>query len=120
MKPVKAKNIIVGLLSLAIIAATAFCLKGQNVSAAGQPSRKYEYVAIRFMGGDKACVIWPDGRAERIGDLVPTKRPGLADERMFQLCIAINHLAKQGFEPAALPSVAPSPDDLWLRRQVGP
>lgn len=107
-------------LSLAAIGITAWLLIGHRANTA-EPTiePRWEYASVRFMGGDKVVVVWPDGKVEPLSALHKDKRPGIADERLYHLTIALNALSKLGFEPATIPSVEPKPDDLFLRRRLG-
>ena len=67
---------------------------------AGEPA--YEYLSVRFMGGDKAVIHWPDGTAEPSNKHFKQKRPDFADERMFYLTAALNLLSQKGWVPASL------------------
>jgi hypothetical protein len=75
----------------------------------------YEYASIRFMGGQRTCITWPDGTVEKLSSLSTQKRPETADERMFYLTIAVNILAKRGFEFTNVPMLG-NPDDIFGRK----
>ena len=77
----------------------------------------YEYASVRYQGGQKTSIVWPDGRVEKISNLNNAKRPDTADERMFYLTIAVNLLAKQGFEFVNVPMLG-NPDDIFARRAI--
>lgn len=72
----------------------------------------FEYATIRWAGRDNTHIIRPVGRVEFIGaELKKLSRPDRCDDRSFFLNVAINGLAKEGFEV-----VTASNDDVILRR----
>lgn len=83
----------------------------------GQPRPgRYEYVGIRYRGGDKVMVVLPDGTAPLLSELTKYQRPRWADDRVYNLTVAINYLAKLGYEPIPSPTGNPDKDDVWMRR----
>ncbi len=101
------------LLLLATIAAQHAVHSSETYSAP-----VYEYASVRFMGGEKTSIVWPDGEAQPLSQFNPARRPDGADDRMFHLTLAMNILAQRGFEPVAIPSIEPHSDDIWARRLV--
>ena len=92
----------------AILALTLLTTRSQE--AAGQPkvsdSRSvFEYASARFME-EKTSIVWPDGKVENVLVLNGSKKfdngsekyPKGADYRMYWLTIAMNIMARQGFE----------------------
>jgi len=106
-------------ISLAVsIIAVLVLLENRAQTQESHPRARYEYASVRFMGGENVVVVWPDGKVEQLSKLQPTKRPGIADQRLYYFTIALNLLSQKGFEPAAIPSVEPKADDLFMRRLV--
>ena len=98
--------------------AAVFLTQNRARTEETRPRGHYEYASVRFMGGDKVVVVWPGGKVEPLSSLHTTKRPDIADQRLYYFTVALNLLSQQGFEPATIPSVEPKPDDLFLRRLV--
>ena len=62
------------------------------------PVRAYEYAAFRWAGRDNTHVIQPGGGVEFLGPVLRTvARPNRADERAFDIDVAINSLARKGW-----------------------
>lgn len=78
----------------------------------------YEYVGVRYLSGDRVMIVFPDGTPKLLSELTKYKRPNWADDRIFNLSIAMNYLAKQGYEPIRSPTGNPDKDDVWMRRDV--
>jgi hypothetical protein len=76
----------------------------------------FEYVSVRYEGGFKTEVFFPDGKVKRLYDMTDIKRPSQSDNRMFDLTLALNILAKSGYEPVQTTTM--TPDDLVLRGKV--
>jgi hypothetical protein len=73
---------------------------------------KFEYVTIRWGGRENTHIVRPGGQVEFIGsELRKAQRPNGADERSFYMNLALNGLAKEGFELVAMTS-----DDMVLKR----
>lgn len=72
----------------------------------------YEYVTIRWDGRDNTHLIRTGGKVEFIGmELRKLQRPDRADERSFYMNAAVNGLAKEGYEVAAM-----TPDEILMKR----
>lgn len=79
-----------------------------------EPVPRFEYVTIRWDGSDNTHLIRPGGQVEHIGaELRRFPRPGRTDDRSFYMNVAVNGLAKEGYEVAAM-----TENDILLRRQV--
>ena len=102
----------------AVMIAVLFFVQNRARTEEQRPSARYEYASVRFMGGEKAVIVWPDGKVESLATLHSAKRPDIADQRLYYFTIALNLLSQKGFEPAAIPSVEPKPDDLFMRRRI--
>lgn len=84
-------------------------------AAEPEPAEVYEYATLRWAGRENTHVIRPSGNVEFIGaQLTRIKKPDRADERSFYMNIALNALAREGYELAAM-----TPDDYVLKRRVG-
>jgi hypothetical protein len=81
-------------------------------------TQRYEYVGVRYLSGDRVMIVFPDGTPKLLSDLMKYKRPNWADDRIFNLSLAVNYLAKQGYEPIVSPTGNPDKDDVWMRRAV--
>jgi|SRR5947209_5682781 len=78
----------------------------------GSPDR-FEYVTLRWGGRDNTHLIRPSGNVEFLGSqFSKVKRPERADDRSFYMNIALNALANEGYELAAITS-----DDYVLKRR---
>jgi hypothetical protein len=74
----------------------------------------YEYATIRWAGRDNTHIIRPVGKVEFIGnELKKLPRPDRCDDRSFYLNLAINGMAKEGYEV-----VTASNDDVVMRRSI--
>ncbi|MEI7731949.1 MAG: hypothetical protein WCO56_20415 [Verrucomicrobiota bacterium] len=79
-------------------------------------SQTYEYATIRWSGRENTHLIRPNGEAEMLGPLfanVPRRRDKSerVDDRVLCLNIAVNALAKEGYEVAAMTS-----DEVMMKR----
>ncbi len=79
-------------------------------------SSEFEYVSVRYEGDFKTEIFFPDGKVKRLYDMTDIKRPPQSDDRMFDLTLALNILAKSGYEP--IQTTTMTPDDLVLRRKI--
>jgi hypothetical protein len=106
-KPFKT-SLWIAVLSFGIIAGFAATLKPQSVPL----RQRSEYVTIRWDGRDNTHLIRPHGRVEHIGkELQHFRRPNRTDERSFYMNIAVNGLAKDGYEVVAM-----TKDEILMRR----
>lgn len=79
-----------------------------------------EYASVRFME-ERTSIVWPDGKVENVLELsgktkfdnTREKYPKGADYRMYWLTIAMNIMAKRGFELAHM-----ADNDVVMKRQV--
>ena len=73
-----------------------------------------EYLTLRWAGRENTHLIRPSGQVEFIGkQLANSKKPERADDRSFYMNIALNALAKDGYELSAMTS-----DDYVLKRRT--
>lgn len=99
--------LIAGALAVALVAVlvTRALAQDQNLAP------KAEYVTIRWAGRDNTHLI-RNGRVEFIGsELRKLPKPDRADERSFYMNVAMNGLAKDGYEFAGMTS-----DEIVMRR----
>ncbi|MFN7141981.1 MAG: hypothetical protein ACK4UN_21890 [Limisphaerales bacterium] len=83
---------------------------------AQEPTRltREEYVTIRWAGRDNTHII-RNGQVEFIGtELRKVVKPDRTDERSFYMNLAMNGLAKEGFEFAGIFN-----DDIIMKRSIG-
>jgi hypothetical protein len=74
----------------------------------------YEYATIRWAGRDNTHVVRPGGQVEVLGaELRKVLKPDRADDRAFYMNLAMNGLAKEGYEFAGMDS-----DDIIMRRAI--
>lgn len=94
------------------------CLLGSYESAiAGSETNSVcEYATLRWAGRDETHVIYPGGKVEMLGSKFKgVKKPERADERSYFMNLAMNALARQGYELVAM-----TPDDYVFKRVVQP
>ena len=80
----------------------------------GAAFQTFEYGTIRWGGRDNTHFIRPNGKVEMLGSiLVKLQRPDRVDERSFYMNLAINAVATEGFEVAAMTS-----DEVLMKRPI--
>lgn len=63
------------------------------------PASQYEYAIIHWDGAENTHVVYGDGHFDNLGpQLKPIRAPRGVDERAFYLALAIDALARKGFE----------------------
>ena len=73
-----------------------------------------EYATLRWAGRENTHVIRPSGEVEFIGrQLTKFKKPDRADERSLYMNLALNALAREGYQLVAM-----TPDDYVVRRRA--
>jgi hypothetical protein len=106
------KKNIAWLLCCAVIglATYRFAAKGAD----GTGFQTYEFATIRWGGRDNTHLIRPSGRVEMLAPLLnKIQRPDHTDDRAFYMSIAMNAVAKEGYEFAGMTS-----DEIVMRRPV--
>jgi hypothetical protein len=99
---------------LLLLIGIIFHLASPMFAQAAEKAERSEYVTIRWAGRDNTHLIRPNGQVEILGpQLVKIKKPERVDERSFYMNIAMNALAKEGYELAAM-----TPDDYVMKRQA--
>lgn len=87
-----------------------FAAKAADASA----FQTYEFATIRWGGRENTHLIRPNGKVEVLGPLLnKVQRPERADDRAFYMTIAMNAVAKEGYEFAGMTS-----DEIVMRRPV--
>ena len=103
--------------TLAVIAlfVLAFLTLSRPRAAVSDPFQRYEFATIRWAGRENTHVIRPNSQVEFLGPLLnKVQRPDRADERSFYMAVAMNAVAKEGFEVACM-----TPDEIVMKRPVG-
>ncbi len=103
------------LVSLAILLGFLAVILVTKLKAAEEKSfQTFEYATIRWAGRENTHLIRPDGKAEFLRPLLAqVKRPDRVDERALLMNIAINAVAREGFEVAAV-----TDDTVLMRRAI--
>jgi len=109
------KTTIVSTLSaILILGACGVLIPGKVHSADEVSAGRFEYVTLRWGGRENTHLIRTSGNVEFLGSQFnKIKRPDRADDRSFYMNIALNALAKEGYELAAITS-----DDYVMKRRV--
>jgi len=99
-------------LTVILVTAAVFAVCLLRLFAAEAPAGRVEYVTIRWDGKDNTHIIRPGGQVEFVGsELRKVPKPNRADERAFYMNLAMNGLAKEGFEFAGITS-----DEIVMKR----
>lgn len=94
------------------VTCSAIALLIGGAMAAELTTGRYEYATIRWAGRDNTHLIRPNGDVEFLGpQLKAIRKPERADDRSFYMNIAMNALAKEGYELVAMTS-----DDYVMKR----
>ena len=73
-----------------------------------------EYGTIRWAGRENTFFVRPSGKVEVLGPLfTKAQRPERVDERTFCMNLAVNAVAREGFEVVAMTS-----DEILVKRAV--
>jgi hypothetical protein len=105
---------------ICILLACCACLAlGQSDTKSIQASERafqtYEYATIRWEGRDRTHLVRPNGQVEFLGPLLAQAgRPNKSNERAVLMTIAINAVAREGYEVAAM-----TDNTIVLRRALG-
>ncbi|HRI13116.1 MAG TPA: hypothetical protein PLX89_08925 [Verrucomicrobiota bacterium] len=103
------KKYLLGIFSLALLATLITGING--LRAAPEPGAM-EYVTLRWDGRDNTRIIRPNGTVESLAtQFANVTRPPRTDDRSFYMNVAMNSLAREGFELAAMTS-----DDYVFKR----
>ena len=100
-------------LILTILLAGWLC-SSQQVFAGSETNSVCEYATLRWDGRDNTHVIYAGGNVEFLGSKFRgVKKPDRADERSFFMNLAMNALAREGYELVAM-----TPDDYVFKRAL--
>ena len=84
------------------------------VLAQSSSFQTYEYVTIRWGGPDNTHLIRANGSVEFLKPLLmKVKRPDRSDDRSFYMNVAMNAVAKEGYEFAGMTS-----DEIVMKRPI--
>lgn len=104
------KSIIVLALALATLFYALALVRSR--AAEGGTFQKYEYVTIRWGGKDNTHLIRSNGKVEMLGSILNrVTRPDRTDDRSFYMNIAMNSVAREGYEFAGMTS-----DEIVMKR----
>ena len=99
-----------GLAVVIVLLAAQWSLQPQPAD----PVRTSEYATLRWDGPENTHLIRPNGAVEVLGaKFAGVKKPSRVDERSFFMNLAVNALAREGFELVAM-----TPDDYLFRRSL--
>lgn len=105
-----ARQIVLGIALAMLLAFGAYRLLAAEAKTPAVP----EYVTIRWAGRDNTHIIRPGGQVEFIGhELRNFSKPDRTDDRAFYMNLAMNGLAREGYEFAGM-----STDEIVMRRTV--
>lgn len=76
---------------------TSALASGVTLAQSAQPEQAFEYASARF-DNDTTCIVWPDGSVEKVATTIGRKDPGTADIRIWYLTVAMNLMARKGFQ----------------------
>ena len=108
------KSMAVLLVGLVMFACAITVFKSR--AAEGTTFQKYEYVTIRWGGKDNTHLIRSNGKVEMLGPLLNrVARPDRTDDRAFYMNIAMNSVAREGYEFAGMTS-----DEIIMKRASQP
>lgn len=97
-----------------VIACALIALTPQPQAQDSTALQTYEYATISYHGRERTQAILPDGKLENFASLLMNAaRPSGMEERTFFLNIAINAMAKQGYEVVTMSS-----DEVLLKRRA--
>jgi hypothetical protein len=102
------------ILLLAALSLSALCLLRSRAAEPGT-FQVSEFATIRWAGRDNTHLIRPNGRVDKLKPLFERfPRPeGGIDERTYYMSLAMNAVAKEGFDFAGMTS-----DEIVMRRSV--
>ncbi len=107
---------LLALLGFLVFAAT-IALWPSRTTLAAEPMTpaRFEYATLRWAGRENTHLIRPDGSTEILGNqLKAARKPDRVDDRSFYMNLAMNALAKDGYELVAMTS-----DDYIMKRAGG-
>ncbi len=106
---------LIPVLLLATCCALGSLVVSRLLAADEKSFQSYEYATIRWAGRDNTHLIRPNGQVEMLGPLLArVKRPDRVDERALLMNIAMNAIAREGYEFAGM-----ADDVVVMKRAVG-
>lgn len=102
---------------IALVVVAAACWAAYRFTATAADStgfQTYEYASIRWAGRENTHLIRPNGNTEMLGSILSkVPRPDRVDDRALYLTVAMNALAKEGYEFAGMTA-----DQVVMKRPV--
>lgn len=99
-----------------IVALTWTTARINSKAAEGSTFQKYEYVTIHWGGRQNTHLIRSNGKVEVLTSVLnAVRRPDRTDERAFYMNVAMNAVAKEGYEFAGSRG-----DDIIMERAIQP
>jgi hypothetical protein len=100
--------LVLGMVTCAVIGFFAARLVGAEAGS----FQAFEYGTIRWAGRENTHFIRPNSTVEMLGPiLTKVQRPDRVDERCFYMSLAVNAVAREGFEVCAMTS-----DEILVKR----
>lgn len=85
--------------SILLILMLGLIISARAADATPTQGHRFEYVTIHWDGRDNTHIILSNGDVKSLGSqLTKISKPNRTDERAFYMNIAINSLAKEGYE----------------------
>jgi hypothetical protein len=107
------KRQILGIIALVAVAAALASLSRPRAAAEAVAT---EYATLRWDGRDHTHIIRPNGTVESLGPkFASVRKPEHADDRSYFMNLAMNGLAREGYELVAM-----TPDDYVFKRAAHP
>jgi len=101
-------------LSLAGLCLLTSLAAERNTTAEPTSFQVAEFITIRWDGPDNTCVIRPSGKIDKLKQLFGRyPRPDGVDERVYYMTVAMNAVAKEGYEFAGMAN-----DEIVMRRSI--
>jgi len=108
----KIPSVVLGMVTLLVY---LLCF-AESAIAGSDTNSVYEYATLRWAGREETHVIYPGGKVEMLGSKFKgVKKPDRVDERSYFMNLAMNALARQGYELVAM-----TPDDYVFKRIAKP
>jgi len=102
------------LFALLAVGGVSMIIFSRPVSAQTGTFQTYEYVTIRWSGRDNTHLIRANGSVEFLKPLLmKVTRPDRSDDRSYYMNVAMNAVAKEGYEFAGMTS-----DEIVMKRLV--
>ena len=108
------KTITIALIAISCVLVGLFCTR---LWAADDkpPFQTFEYATLRWAGKENTHLIRPNGQVEMLGPILSRiKRPDRTDERALLMNIAMNAVAREGYELASM-----TDDVIVMKRAIG-